>query len=72
MDEGIGYVIGLIVLGILYLLGYIAFGNWSCSNTAEMMQTDYHFKVVGGCYIKQDNRYIPINSVKNIIIAKDK
>lgn len=65
-------VICCIAMYIVLFFGYIIFGNWSCSNTAEMMQTDYHFKVVGGCYIKQDNRYIPINSVKNIIIAKDK
>ena len=42
------------------LWGCVALSEKSCSNSAEVLETKYRFKVIGGCYLQVENgRFVP-------------
>lgn len=65
----VGVMVSVVIFGLVLL--FTIPDRIMCSNDAHMMAVDYKYKIMGGCYIQQDNRYVPRDLIKNVKLAND-
>jgi hypothetical protein len=67
MNEDTIGVIGSILLGIIFIVGYFAVDAYSCASTAGVMQVPYQYKIITGCMIKPNpGKWIPLKNYREI------
>lgn len=66
MDEGIGYILFLIVLVIVLMGGAYVADASSCQNRAKMMGFEHSYGVMQGCMIKTPTGWIPLDAYRVI------
>lgn len=64
-DNIITFLIFSIFLLVLGTSGYFV-KKYKCSVDASMMETEYRYEIVAGCYIKKNGKYIPIERLREI------
>lgn len=48
-----------------HVLGY-AWESYSCSSVASTMNMDSKYKLIGGCFVKVNDRFIPIKNYRHM------
>ena len=59
MDRFIATVVLVIVLFLGTIFGLVAWmAHTECVNKAEVMETNYRWKVLGGCFLETNGRFV--------------